>query len=263
MLIDRILARIPSWSAISRLGKSPLLHLTILAPFIGWLILFNQQVVELLTVSKNIIFDNEQSGASYTLARLHQVYFGLVALGSASFIFTLFCPSLVKETQSEEDYVSRKREILSQPSRATLITELSQKYIDSHPENSTPTALQRTSFPTGIENLFHDSLEAVYRRTDMNDGSSIYLSATDNILFDKLIEMLANRRRVERDYWQSFHIYSDSVQTDLLKVEFNLAEYSKPLWRLTASFLYTLGFGLLAIPTIETTFKILHRLLVG
>ncbi len=49
----RPIAMLP-WSSIRRIGQSRLLSLTIVVPFLGSLLLFNQHVVELLTLSPDL-----------------------------------------------------------------------------------------------------------------------------------------------------------------------------------------------------------------
>lgn len=76
------IANLP-WSAIRRIGQSRLLALTIVVPFLGSLLLFNQHVVELLTLSPELVrrwMNHTASGAEdaarqITLSRLYYVYF--------------------------------------------------------------------------------------------------------------------------------------------------------------------------------------------
>src|SRR4051794_39106992 len=102
MLLDsRPLSHI-SWSSIRRIGQSRLLTLTIIVPFLGSVILFNQAVVDLLSISPEVVrrwfhLASERSDEAkatahtLTLSRLYFVYFGLSFLGFGSAVFALFC----------------------------------------------------------------------------------------------------------------------------------------------------------------------------
>src|SRR3954447_15866950 len=100
---SRPVSRIP-WSAIRRIGQSRLLGLTIVVPFLGSLMLFNQSVVDVLTLSPELVRRWLQLSASetadaarkLTLSRLYYVYFGLSFLGIGSSLFVLFCPLEIK-----------------------------------------------------------------------------------------------------------------------------------------------------------------------
>ena len=104
ILDRRPIARIP-WSAIRRIGQSRLLSLTIIVPFLGSVILFNQVVVDLLILSPELVrrwfhLDGQTEQAIHaiahnlTLSRLYYVYFGLSFLGFGSSLFALFCPTV-------------------------------------------------------------------------------------------------------------------------------------------------------------------------
>src|SRR4051794_6374822 len=92
-------SKIP-WSAIRRIGQSRLLALTIVVPFIGSLLLFNQGVVDVLTLSPELVRrwlhisaeTSADAARKLTFARLYYVYFGLTFLGIGSALFVLFCP---------------------------------------------------------------------------------------------------------------------------------------------------------------------------
>src|SRR6266403_3176848 len=109
---SRPIAALP-WSAIRRIGQSRLLSLTIVVPFLGSLLLFNQHVVDLLTLSPDLVrrwlklpvSGSDEIARQLTLSRLYYVYFGLTFLGLGSALFALFCPQIVKNYASPVECV--------------------------------------------------------------------------------------------------------------------------------------------------------------
>lgn len=94
---------LPTWEALRTLGQSRILALTALVPFIGYMIIFNSNIIHLIQISPDIINFNKSSNAisaqdthSFTIVRLYITYFGLTLLGLASGLFKLFCPTDVK-----------------------------------------------------------------------------------------------------------------------------------------------------------------------
>ena len=82
----RWFSAVPTWSSLNRLGRSKLVSLTVLVPFLGSLILFNQQLVDWVSLVPELAGSPGASRA-VTLSRLAYAYFGLSFLGIASFLF--------------------------------------------------------------------------------------------------------------------------------------------------------------------------------
>jgi hypothetical protein len=154
----RPLAAMP-WSAMRRIGHSRLLSLTIIVPFLGSLLLFNQHVVELLTLSPDLIrrwmnipsTGAEDAARQITLSRLYYVYFGLTFLGLGSALFNLFCPLIVKSYASAIECLQAES-ILATPSRIALIVfDVSRSYVDWW--DDLPSVWKRMSEPLEFTNL--------------------------------------------------------------------------------------------------------------
>jgi hypothetical protein len=67
-----VLEQAPTWSTLRTIGQSRVLSLTILVPFVGYLILFNEHVLSLLTLWPELF-----GGADAIVGRLYFIYFGL------------------------------------------------------------------------------------------------------------------------------------------------------------------------------------------
>jgi hypothetical protein len=98
-----------------------LLSLTIVVPFLGSLLLFNQHIVEILTLSPDLISrwmnisiaNSEDVARQVTLTRLYYVYFGLTFLGFGSAFFALFCPLIVKSYASAIECVQAESALVT------------------------------------------------------------------------------------------------------------------------------------------------------
>lgn len=128
-------SKIP-WSAIRRIGQSRLLALTIVVPFLGSLLMFNQAVVDVLTLSPELVrrwfhltVENSADAArKLTLARLYYVYFGLTFLGVGSSLFVLFCPLDIKNYSTAIEYQTTEAPLVSKPKMTLIFPFIAYEY---------------------------------------------------------------------------------------------------------------------------------------
>jgi hypothetical protein len=93
------------WDDLRKLGQSRLVALTILVPLLGYMILFNEQIIKYLEISSPYFHDifitdtpADGDGLSISLAyRLYFFYFGFTFLAIGNIIYYFCCPVLVKE----------------------------------------------------------------------------------------------------------------------------------------------------------------------
>lgn len=269
-------SKIPTWSALGRLGRNRVVSLTIFVPFIGWLILFNHQVVELLRLSDAFFSlgagDAADASRRFTVTRLHFTYFGLLIVASASALFALYCPAIIKSAGTRNDYISAERKLMTAARRHTLISDVCKDYLWHHhgPQNYPldPSKNRWGGFVTYTYKLvqrFETTLTQIYRIINQSVfGESgepgRYISATDNVIVEDFAEMLATQGRVERGYWSAVDDVLHEFDRDLLTFEYDVPDNSNPKMRLTIFVLYAVGLVALAIPTAETCFHIIARI---
>jgi hypothetical protein len=103
-----------NWDQLRGIGEIKVVRLTILAPFIGYLILFNEQLIHFLNISNELLpaeyfryFWQDTSKTSEELAssRLFLIYFGLFFLGLGSILYGIACPHLLKRYGSSSEYL--------------------------------------------------------------------------------------------------------------------------------------------------------------
>jgi hypothetical protein len=159
---SRPVAALP-WSTMRRIGHSRLLSLTIVVPFLGSLLLFNQHVVELLTLSPDLVrrwmnipsAGAEDAARQITLSRLYYVYFGLTFLGVGSALFNLFCPLIVKSYASAIECLQVESTLTTRSRIALIVSDISYSYLDwlgGHLDEI-PSTWKRMSEPLEFTNL--------------------------------------------------------------------------------------------------------------
>jgi hypothetical protein len=165
------ISRIP-WSAIRRIGQSRLLGLTILVPFLGSLLLFNQHVVDVLTLSPELIKrwfggTEEQVSATardITLNRLYFIYFGLSFLGIASALFALFCPLEIKSHGSAREYMQVDGPLVTEARMSLIVPEIARAFsLWAGDETDDPTTVTRLAGePDAFIQLFSEVAKDLY-----------------------------------------------------------------------------------------------------
>jgi len=93
--------RLGTWVSLRSIGNSYAVRLTILIPLIGYVILFNEKLVEWSRLLTEV--GGDKTGISF---RLLCIYFGLVFVGMGSTLYSVFCPDRVKRYPRASDYIS-------------------------------------------------------------------------------------------------------------------------------------------------------------
>jgi len=81
-------------------------------PLVGYLLLFNDQITEIINFTKITTDRNDLNGIT-GITRLRLVYFGLIALGMSNFWFLLKKPFVFKLGMSTEEYTKRGLEFFT------------------------------------------------------------------------------------------------------------------------------------------------------
>ena len=103
-----------NWDQLRGICEIKVVRLTVFAPFIGYLILFNEQLTHLLNLSNELLpaeyfryFWQDTSKTNEELAsnRIFLIYFGLFFLGLGSILYGIACPHLLKKYGSSSEYL--------------------------------------------------------------------------------------------------------------------------------------------------------------
>ena len=108
--------RVPSWEGLTKIGKSKAITFTIFVPVIGYMILFNEQLVHWFELSKAVFPVQDLSPekvSTQSISRLYCFYFGLTSLGAASAIYQLLCPELIKQHGTDRMFIVSDVELMT------------------------------------------------------------------------------------------------------------------------------------------------------
>ena len=270
------------WSVLRTLGSSRILAFSVFVPFLGFLILFNQQIVDWLLLSP--LFVGRTSGnlgeatieatREATLNRLYIAYFGLSLLGIGSFLFSIFCPGEIKELNSASEYISYEKPLVSQPRLSLLVATVAVDYWSNLINPSKlRTAPKSWSYPAEIAALFQVTFVQIAESLRVHDEetkSSVHESsnhfgiwnARAEVQLDTVVDLLVNVRRYNRAFYEEFVRSSQGYEIDLLTLRYMVLDCSRPLARALIATLYFLGFGILLYPTVTTFVQILTSLIL-
>lgn len=96
-----------SWRTVRSIGNSKPVKLTILAPFIGYLIIYNDLILKNLLLTELIGDDiNEPSSVFW---RLFCLYIGFILLGIGSIIYQCFCPRVIAKYPTNSEFLAGEK----------------------------------------------------------------------------------------------------------------------------------------------------------
>lgn len=160
----------PTWTALGAIGRSPVSKLSILMPFIGYLILLQDKVI-------SVIAPLEGSGAALDVKLsigFYLLYFGLFIFGVASFFYHVACPEVVRRFHSSDEYVERIQPyVTASDLKAKLIVIIERAGAES--EIGKEASLYHSSISAGLDTQLHTAvrnftLRAFFEKLDTSLG---------------------------------------------------------------------------------------------
>lgn len=233
-----------------------MVSLTAITPFLGSLILFNEQVIELVRLGSSMLLSGEQA-ESFSLMRLKLTYVGLVGLGLASFSFLLTCPPEIKLHESVHQFIERELPLMSAARHRILLAQTLEAYFAAAPQ-SAPTA----AYPQSLFPFFHSFIHEVVERMDEStewidrDGNSI-VTLHGSIDTDTAARLLYEATPPYRGFISEFERKSADLGVDLLTLRYGAADYARPFMRGVITICFALGFLALSIPTVQTFYLVI------
>lgn len=290
---NRPIARIP-WSAIRRIGQSRLLALTIVVPFLGSLLLFNHHIVDLLTLSPELVArwfgvsptESGEAARRLTLSRLYYVYFGLSFLGVGSALFVLFCPLNIKNYASSIDFQNTEAPLVSNSRMSIILPEVAGHYIFWEGDGSLidfndpdapwyeTTMLQRLGGPENFSRLFAVAILEIYVdkcASDVDEDGTPVIDEDDAARFEdrrgrpdawRIAPALYAGTRLDEPFKRSMQnlANTEKYRFDILALQYMGEDHTKPIIRMVVAGFYALGFALLLIPTVATFCRVVVSL---
>ncbi len=275
---------LPTWSTLRTLGQSRLLKMTVIAPFIGTLIIFNDNLVSMLMLSPAIVgrwAGIEASPAvakAFTLSRLQLTYFGLVFLGAAAFIFSILCPREIKRFSTSVDFIEFEKTTMTLVRTGQMMETVAKDYLRIWGAEDKFGLLQELAYPFWLMDTFHVIFQKLGEKVFWNDaadeaatseaetGESLGEHISDGFVTERgdvdvanLAQTVATRPRVSRAIWSQIDLEAQNEIVDILLLRYQALDYRYPLLRLVVAMLYLLGFLALSWPTVHTFYLVARR----
>ncbi|RVC64392.1 hypothetical protein [Mesorhizobium sp.] len=262
--------------------------MTILVPFIGYLIIFNQSIQSYV----GLVFDkieyiplSKPTSGEHVALRFYNLYFGLLFLGIGSFLYTIFAPRQIKQHPLIADYVKYMDSIATENlTRASLDNLLGIFMSSNDAEQRHPMyGLPSLSFPSEVSSLTHAFIKSVFVQSEwarkppeaspdeqeheeFPEGeehlAEIY-TGSGYLLTDVIVERMYANRRFDSYFVESMFDSAIRNSRDVFVLEHQALDCSNFLGRLVVIAFYALGFSILFIPTAKITLAILKALYLG
>jgi hypothetical protein len=259
---------ISRWSNLGHFAGTPLARATISAPFVAFLIFFNDRIrayFALQGTEDNLTFWHHMLDI-----RLEVFYLGLVMLGVSVGLYSILAPSTVSRHKDISDYVSK-----------SLTT-----YSDNQISASFVSALQKIHEVTGIPDVsIYDAecdavpksvladlqrvVEAEFEKLDLGDirdgdfpeEMSDFYNFQGYLAIDLILDSLINQRRAQWNIWRPVLSGKSLDKADALRLEYAADDYSHPKLRRLVFVLILISSVITLIPTLITLLQALGTVL--
>lgn len=250
------------WSRLSRFGKSNLAKLTIVTPFLGFLIFLNTGLEDYVSLGPDNLTDTWLS--YWADRRIELLYLGLSLLGAATGLFSLLAPDTVKNSKQYSDYIQFKEDTKTANAvTGSLEVSLDDCYArhfgDGDSFHDIPTtwefpeklkdSIYRLTISTfeKSEGIFLDEMDSNQPMPEEPDVSYYMYNGLPNI--DPIFDCVVHRRRLEFGMWKSFFSVAPEFSIDVFRLEYLRKDYSTPGLRCFVFVMFVIGSLLALFPT--------------
>lgn len=113
------------WSLLGSVGNSGVAKATILIPIIGYMIIFNENLVQYFNLAKEV--GGVRLGEEFTVSpRLLIIYFGLCAVAVGASLYSFFCPPEIKMYKNPSAYVMGDGPVIKEFALSLIANRLKQ-----------------------------------------------------------------------------------------------------------------------------------------
>lgn len=267
-LTTRVISYVSSalrWSTLATIGSSPVIKLTIIAPFLGYIVLYNEYVLSLLTLSPASMGGTavQSDAIVYTISKINYLYFGLLLLGVASGLFSLFCPRDISKNKYVVDYIQYVMPVSTDPLLRSYFHAILTLYQERCEETSQPLLKRVTSpYPEEIFGSAEVIAKHLYLDNDNDDSNESHAelyTGSGYFMVSELVSRALSGIRAYQYYYDMVMAGVSNYMKDILYTYHILVDHSYFLVRILISILYLAGFMLLSVPTIETSYRLLRH----
>ncbi len=260
-----------SWSALSSIGNSRIAQLTIIMPFVGYLIVFNSTLSGYFSTILPGAFVQEPGDIwSFLYSRnLYFLYFGLLIFGGGVALFNVVAPPQIRRFPAVENYIAAMEAIKTPNLIVGSFESITTMYFASlHGEERSPMFdSRRIGFPTDVSGNLHRFIETLFLATKFSDenlepagdglGGSFW-TGSGYLMTDEVLDVAYSGRRAERVLHKALLNEAVARPKDVFYLEHRALDYRYPAARIIISMFYAIGSILLIFPSIVTSIIILE-----
>jgi hypothetical protein len=277
------------WSTISIIGKSWPVRVMIFVPFLGYILIFNENVFNVFQFAKFFMDDMglniQEQQVKYTIRSLYLTYFGMCSFGIASALYSIFCPIEIKKYGWILDYVNsvemEKTPVLA---KSNLSFVLDKYFLHRNEEDGNTSA----EYPYEVDLDFYNLISEMFRESEDDFGAIADMENDTVSGADTKSQSLAESLSAdEDDFWHS-SFYTGSGYPNIHEIAKAVWSNAKIMWVFTIPFrslapkfakdiaflkyknldcqnfgvrffifiAYFIGFTFLSIPTVNTFFQL-------
>jgi predicted membrane channel-forming protein YqfA (hemolysin III family) len=274
-LAFRLNSLIP-WSSLSSIGNTTAARLTILAPLIGYLVIYNQAIAGFFFLSKDAVISTQPEDSLLSLLRnmkLTFLYFGLLFFGVGTIIFGIFSPRSIRRYKSAEEYVLASEAAQTEWLIIDNLTRVGKSaWKGEYHENKDSYGQVTLSFTEDTlyqldaildfagHNALFETDEAKPQEESGSEFVGRFFNMMGNVKTDQVLEFLLSKRRVDRVYW---HMAIGAIvkhrPREVFYMTYTFDEWSRFSARVSCAAMFAIGGIFLALPTLITSAEILAQ----
>lgn len=247
------------WSNLSRLAGGKMTRLTIAAPFVAFIILHNEPLQPFLDLAESR--HPSPIVEVLALARFDIFYLGLLVVGTAVAIYSIFGPQQIKAHDGYDDFIEAKESTKTANGVAGSFRLTLEEFVRQTggelPELGGNSAIGR--FPRRFTEGLVSLLESLAKDAKAADTSDLgpYRDENGHIVATRIVDLLNSRRLEERGVWENLYSALTPYSIDVFRLEFLRSEYSYPKMRQFVFALLMFGMAIVLIPTLITTYLVI------
>lgn len=258
------------WSSLSSIGNSRLAQLTIVMPFVGYLIVFNISIADFITtiIPEALSQQADDFWTSLYSRKLYFLYFGLLLFGSGVALFNIAAPSQIRRFPVVERYIAAMNGIKTPNLVIGSFENIIGRYFANlrGEEQSPMFEAKRIAFPDDLNSELHRFIEQIFLATEFSDEEyapaedrlgSCFWTGSGYLMTDKVLDVAYSGRRVERVLQTALLEEAVKRPTDVFYLEHRALDHCRASLRMLVFILYALGSTLLIFPSILTSIIVL------
>jgi hypothetical protein len=242
------------WSSLRRIGQSRVVALTTLVPILGFIIGFNKEVVDLMTLAPEVVqkilqiqIEPESLTRAASLNRLYFLYCGLCLVGFASFVFIVCCPNVIKNHDNPSSYYERERDFMPAFRARNMVQKLVETYLYRKSLGA------RISYSDSFMQMFERFFDQIAHHIQMQDDEALKEAIPNS---EAVIRALASKPgSFERESIITLMLQREHTLY-CLRINYELWDTCRLIFRICCASLYVVGFLVLFIPTMQTLYRI-------